>query len=107
VIEYEVAAKADDVLAMAHGLAEDMACTKAILGASNPKRVVADAGVKAMEPEDHDRPGPSSLSGALLHRRSPVGFAARSRWRSTLFRRSYNAIPSRRERQTGERRKGR
>ncbi len=53
VIEYETAVKADDFLVMAHGSAEDMARAKAILGAANPKRVDAYAGVKTAEPEDH------------------------------------------------------
>jgi len=52
VIEYETAVKADDFLVMAHGSAQEMARAKAILGAANPKRVDAYAGVKAAEPED-------------------------------------------------------
>jgi hypothetical protein len=53
VIRYEAAVKADGFLVMAHGTAEEMDRAKAILGTTNPSRLDAHAGVKAMEPADH------------------------------------------------------
>jgi hypothetical protein len=46
VLAYETAVKADDFVVMARGSTEEMARAKEILGAANPKRLDAHAGLK-------------------------------------------------------------
>jgi hypothetical protein len=49
VIQYEAAVKADGFMVMAHGTAEEMARAKTLLGAANPARLDAHAGVTPTE----------------------------------------------------------
>jgi hypothetical protein len=53
VIQYEAAVKADGFLVMAHGVTEEIARAKAILGTANPSHLEVHAQEKTTEPADH------------------------------------------------------